>query len=176
MKPIQLLPLLATALLIGWFAPGLPSDADHPGKASANQADDAASLAAMHSKDGWLAGQTVLRREDDGHFYADAYIDGGSYRFLVDTGASVIALTGSDAEAMGLEWDEAQLKPIGKGASGTVYGVATKIPHIEVGGFEAQNVPATIIPEGLHVSLLGQSFLSRIDNVEISGDEMRLGG
>jgi aspartyl protease family protein len=47
---------------------------------------------------------------------------------------------------------------------------------MDVGGFEARNVEAAIIPEGLGISLLGQSYLSRIDNVEISDDEMRLGG
>ena len=47
---------------------------------------------------------------------------------------------------------------------------------MEVDGIEAQGVEAAIIPEGLDISLLGQSFLSKIENVQISGDEMRLGG
>ena len=77
---------------------------------------------------------------------------------------------------LGLSWDDSALRPIGRGASGTVYGTPVVLQSLEVGGFEARNVEAAIIPEGLDVSLLGQSFLSKIDNVEISGDEMRLGG
>jgi aspartyl protease family protein len=46
---------------------------------------------------------------------------------------------------------------------------------MEMGGFEAHNAQVAIIPEGLGISLLGQSLLSRISNVSISGDEMRLG-
>jgi len=54
-------------------------------------------------------------------------------------------------------------------------GVGVRLERIEVEGIEARDVEAAIIPEGLDVSLLGQSFLSKIENVEINGDEMRLG-
>lgn len=177
MKPVQLLPLFACALLVGWFAPSLPSS-DSAGKAAGADTSEAEAtrLGVARSQDAWLAGQTVLKRSSDGHFYADGYVDGYSCRFLVDTGASIVALTGADAEAMGLSWDQENLRPIGRGASGTVYGVPTRIEKMEVGGLEARDVQAAIIPDGLDVSLLGQSFLSKIDNVEISGDEMRLGG
>jgi len=95
--------------------------------------------------------------------------------FLVDTGASIVALIGEDAQTMGLYWDESSSQRIGRGASGAVYGVPTTISHMEMGRFEARNVQAAIIPEGLGVSLLGQSFLSRVSDVKIKGNEMRLG-
>ncbi len=178
MRPIQTLPLFASALLVGWLAPGLTVESGSGESAGAvpAQQDDARLAAAQTDKSAWLAGQHVLTRSSDGHFYADAYVDGSSFRLLVDTGASIVALTGSDADAMGLMWDRTSLQPIGRGASGTVHGVPTTIERMEVGGFEARNVQAAIIPDGLDVSLLGQSFLSQINNVEISGDEMRLGG
>ena len=66
-------------------------------------------------------------------------------------------------------------KPIGRGANGVVLGVGVRLERIEVEGIEARDVEAAIIPDGLDVSLLGQSFLSKIENVEISGNEMRLG-
>ena len=131
---------------------------------------------AVNRTEAWLAGQSVLRRQPDGHFYADAIVEGQNIHFLVDTGATIVALTGDDAEALGLYWDDQDLRPIGRGASGIVYGLPATIKVMEVGGLEARNVEAAIIPEGLGVSLLGQSFLSKIDNVEIAGDEMRLGG
>ena len=120
----------------------------------------------------WYAGGHSLQRQSDGHFYANGTVHGTSTQFLVDTGASVIALTGADARAAGLNWSDADIMPIGSGASGTVYGVATMIDEVEIGGLAQRNVRAVIIPEGLEISLLGQSFLSEIKSVEITGDRM----
>ena len=122
---------------------------------------------------GW-SDEFALERQGDGHFYADVNLDGFSTHMLVDTGASVIALTGEDAAAMGLSWDASEIKPVAQGANGPVLGLNISLPRVSVGGFEATNVPALIVPEGLGISLLGQSFLSAIDKVEISGDRMVL--
>ncbi|WP_340587385.1 retropepsin-like aspartic protease family protein [Erythrobacter alti] len=115
-----------------------------------------------------------LDRELDGHFYANVVVDGVPSRMLVDTGASVIALTGDDAVAMGIHWDPNAVSVVAQGASGPVHGVQTRLRHVAVGNFEARDVDALIIPEGLGISLLGQSFLSTIDSVAIAGDEMVL--
>ena len=124
----------------------------------------------------WYGGEAVLDRQSDGHFYAEAYVDGSPVNFLVDTGATVVALTGDDAYNLGIVWSDNEIRQIGHGANGAVYGVHTSIREMELGGFSANNVSAVIIPSGLAVSLLGQSFLSRIENVEITGDQMILGG
>ena len=121
--------------------------------------------------DGW---GTSLPRQGDGHFYADAYVNDVSTRFMVDTGASTIALTGEDAEAIGLYWSDEDVQPVARGASGTVYGVHVTLDQVELGGFEARNLSAIIVPQGLDISLLGQSFLGTIENVHIRGDEMVL--
>lgn len=120
------------------------------------------------------AEEVAFERERDGHFYADVVVDGVSSRMLVDTGASVIALTGEDAMAMGLHWDENDVMPVAQGANGAVHGVHTQLRHVRVGSFEANDVRAMIIPEGLGISLLGQSFLSTIDQVQIADDRMML--
>lgn len=121
------------------------------------------------------AHEVALKRATDGHFYAEVMVDGFPTRMLVDTGASVIALTGDDARALGLYWDESDLAPVAQGAGGPVMGINTNLPRVAVGSFEAQNVGAIIVPDGLHVSLLGQSFLSTIDNVRITDGRMMLG-
>lgn len=120
----------------------------------------------------WFAGDHTLTREADGHFYAAAHIDGAPVRMMVDTGASVIALTANDAYAAGLHWDDSEVSHIGQGASGPVYGVQTRLREVEIGGMTRNNVQAVIVPEGLHISLLGQSYLRQIGAVEISGDQM----
>jgi len=120
------------------------------------------------------AEEVTLDRENDGHFYANVVIEGVPSRMLVDTGASLIALTGDDAAAMGLHWDPNAVGVVAQGASGPVHGVQTRFNTVTLGNFEARDVDALIIPEGLGISLLGQSFLSTVDTVEISGDQMVL--
>ncbi len=124
----------------------------------------------------WYAGDHTLSRQSDGHFYASATVDGVPVRMMVDTGASVIALTASDASAIGIRWDESQVRHIGQGANGAVYGVNTRLDEVEIGGMVRRNVSAVIIPQGLGVSLLGQSYLSQIDAVEIADDRMIMSG
>ncbi len=116
----------------------------------------------------------VLAREADGHFYASVMIDGQPFRMLVDTGASVVALTGADAEAMGLSWNESDVRPVAQGASGPVEGVVATLGSVTLGDHEAPDVQAIIIPEGLGISLLGQSFLGTLGSVRISDDQMIL--
>lgn len=124
-------------------------------------------------KTGWYGGAMVLNRAGDGHFYVDAQVEAGDYHMLVDTGASVVALTGDDARAIGFDWDADSLAPVAQGASGPVMGVPVTIPRISVGDFEAHDVEAIVVPD-LGVSLLGQSFLRQVPNVTISDDKLTL--
>lgn len=172
-----ILVLAATAAVIGWFAPDLRIGESQLAAAGTSATPEAAKseVDGEARRRAWLSGETVLQREADGHFYADALVASYRARFLVDTGASIVALTASDAEAMGLAWREDDLVAVGRGASGTVYGVPVKLERVELGAFEARDVQAAIVPEGLGVSLLGQSFLSKLDGVRIEGDRMFIG-
>lgn len=119
---------------------------------------------------------TELRRAGDGHFYAGVSVSGRPVTMLVDTGASTVALTGDDARSAGLQWDAGQLGIVAQGASGPIRGVSITLDRLTLGGHEVRNVDAVIIPEGLPVSLLGQSFLSTIEPVRIEKERMILGG
>lgn len=164
--------VLAVGALVGWFAPGAPETRDGaPSSALAPAPLAAPSLAAPPA---WHGGPLVLPRAGDGHFYADVRIDARDYRMLVDTGASVVALTGEDARDMGLHWDPNALAPVAQGASGPVLGVPVMLDSVAVGDFEASSVQAVIVPDGLPVSLLGQTFLSQVPKVQISGDDLTL--
>ena len=117
---------------------------------------------------------TAIVRAPDGHFYVDALVDGQRVHFLIDTGASMVALTSDDARRVGLNFSPAEFTTIGRGASGEVRGKPITLDRIAIAGGEARQVPAAIVGEGLGVSLLGQSFLSRIESVAIDGDRMTL--
>lgn len=175
MKMGGIIAIGAFACLIGAFMPGRqePRDAAREGSGAGALAASQGSDAESRSAD-YLIGEMVLQQQADGHFYASPRVNMVAIDALVDTGASVIALTGSDAEAIGLSWDPNAVRVIGQGASGDVMGVPVRLERVELGTFEVRDVDAVIIPEGLHVTLLGQSFLSRIPSVEIADGQMSL--
>ncbi len=114
-----------------------------------------------------------LKREFNGHFYADVEINGAPVRVLVDTGASGIALSRSDAQRAGLAVSAGMFNVVGKGADGDVHGEYVTLDRVSLGATTAEQVPAVVLDAG-EQSLLGQSFLSKFESVEISGDTMVL--
>ena len=117
--------------------------------------------------------ETRLGREEDGHFYVHAEVNGELVRFLVDTGASGVALPVESAERLGIDFSEADFEVVGTGASGPVRGQRVLLDSVEVDGKRVSEVEGAVI-EGLEVPLLGQSYLSRIGSVEMSGETMTL--
>ena len=174
MKMAGILTLAGVACAIGALMPGEQVPAETAAAPSHAEAQAKASAAFGEARQDYLSGDIVLSRQMDGHFYASPAINAVRIETLVDTGATVIALTAADADAAGVRWDESEVRPVGRGANGTIMGVPVTLDRVELGTFEVHDVPAIVIPEGLDVTLLGQAFLSRIPNVAISDDEMRL--
>ena len=115
----------------------------------------------------------TLQRQYDGHFYADAQINGTTVRMLVDTGASGIALTRDDARKAGIGISIGMPNVVGQGAGGAVKGEYVMLDRVSLGSASAQSVPAVVL-DGGGQSLLGQSFLSKFASVEMRGDTMVL--
>ena len=112
--------LIFAGLTIGGVAAVFSSGGSVPAKprpavavASASPSASQVPAAAAPSS----SGSTELRRAGDGHFYAGVSVGGNPVTMLVDTGASVIALTGADARAAGLDWNPIQLGVVANGAS-----------------------------------------------------------
>lgn len=107
-----------------------------------------------------------------GHYMADGQINGGAIRFLVDTGATAIAIPASDAERLRIDYRKGR-----RGTTQTAGGPATayvvRLDSVRVGGIEVQNVDAIVIEHGLTVALLGNTFLSRMD-MRLEGQTMTL--
>ena len=119
-------------------------------------------------------GETVLEREANGHFYTHAKVnDSELIHFIVDTGASVVALTVDDARRLGIDVDPSEFTVVGEGASGLVRGKDVMLKSVEVDGKRVENVRGVVL-EGSRLSLLGQAYLTRMGEVEMSGDYMVL--
>lgn len=120
------------------------------------------------------SGETVLTRQPDGHFYAELQVNGHPVRFLIDTGASGIALTREDAERAGIAVDPSRFEVVGSGASGPVRGQRVRLDDLRLDLKQASAIDAAVLDDGLDISLLGQSFLARYATVQIEGDRMLL--
>jgi aspartyl protease family protein len=118
-------------------------------------------------------GETVLKRRGNGHFYVDADVNGELVNFVVDTGAFGVILPVETARRLNIPFDEGDFQVIGSGASGPVRGKTITLDRVSVDGKEIRRVEGAIA-EGLDVPLLGQTYLSRLTSVEMSGEYMRL--
>lgn len=117
--------------------------------------------------------ETVIRPDSRGHFFAFAEVDGEMTKFLVDTGADMVALTIDDARRAKVKFDPARFEVVARGASGDVMGQRVMIDDIVLDGKRVRDVHGAVI-EDLDVSLLGQSYLRKLRSVHLTGDEMRL--
>lgn len=115
-----------------------------------------------------------FRATNTGHFYVDGKINGAEIHFLVDSGASVVVLTRQDAERAGITVTELDFTHPTQTANGLMFSASVTIPRIEVGPIVVDNVSAVVSREGLIHSLLGMSFLSRLKEWRVEGDQLIL--
>lgn len=109
-----------------------------------------------------------LRKENDGHYWATAAVNDMPVKFLVDTGASLVALTKRDARRIGIDLDNLLRNAEVRTAAGRVKAATTVIDEIVIDGVTVKNVSAVIIEDGLEHSLLGMSFLNRLEGWDVT--------
>ncbi|MBO9713066.1 MAG: TIGR02281 family clan AA aspartic protease [Sphingomonas sp.] len=144
-----------------------------PSKPPAPRAAQPAGAAVAEAAEVQKPVETVIQRDGNGHFFAHAQVNDEPIRFLVDTGADMVALTVQDARRAHVKFDPVDFRVIGSGASGAVRGAAVVLDEVVLDGKRVTDVHGAVV-EGLDVSLLGQSYLRKIGSVHLSGDEMRL--
>jgi aspartyl protease family protein len=109
----------------------------------------------------------VISPDARGHFQVDGDVDGRRIGFMVDTGASTVALRLRDAERLSIHPARRDYSVSVATANGTVRAAQVTLDRVEVGGVTVRNVAALVIPdEALGENLLGLSFLSRLRRFE----------
>jgi aspartyl protease family protein len=106
--------------------------------------------------------QATLAADPNGHFVTDGAVNGNPVRFLVDTGATSIALPGREAERLGIDYRKGA-RGMTHTANGPVAVYRVTLDRVRLGGIELRMVEAVVIEQGLDIALLGMSFLSRVE-------------
>lgn len=111
-------------------------------------------------------GPGAVLKAADGHYWAAGEVNGQTITFLVDTGATAVALTPSDAERLGLRPRELAYSYRVVTAGGQARAAAVTLPSITVAGARLEQVDALVIEKGLETSLLGMTYLGRLARFE----------
>ena len=166
--------LLAGCLLIagalGHF--GRTGDAGPEPAAQARQAPEPPVSQAAQS--GATGDELIVRAGPNGHFMVDAVVDGVEIRFLVDTGATSVVLTAEDAERLGYRLDGLEYSERFQTANGEILGAPVVLPELRIGDLEIEDVRSSVIRAPLSTSLLGMTFLSRLESFEVRDEALIL--
>lgn len=119
----------------------------------------------------------TIRGDRNGHFSADGRIDGTRISFMVDTGASLVALREEDAERVGIHVRRSDFTGRTSTANGTGSYAPVRIKSLRIGEIEVRDVEAAVIARGqLGTNLLGMSFLKRLRGFDIADNRINLRG
>jgi aspartyl protease family protein len=119
-------------------------------------------------------GETRVRMAPDGHYWLRAEINGHTANFLVDTGATLTAVSTETAAAAGLEPRQAGLPVRMQTANGAVAADLTTIDELRFGNVVARGLDAVIAPGLGPTNVIGMNFLSRLASVRLEGETMIL--
>jgi aspartyl protease family protein len=117
-----------------------------------------------------VVGEEVrIRMAGDGHFWAKARINGVERRMLIDSGASVTAISDATAEAASVERNTIAAPIIMQTANGATAAYPATIEKLSVGDIDARNLKVVISPALGRVDILGMNFLSKLQSWRVEG-------
>lgn len=111
-------------------------------------------------------GAAQIVKAADGHFWAEAKVDGRAVRFLIDTGATAVALSQTDAKRLGIDTRALDYSYKVMTASGETRAASVKLASVSVAGAQVRDVEALVVEKGLETSLLGMSYLGRLSSFQ----------
>jgi aspartyl protease family protein len=118
-------------------------------------------------------GTVVKIKKTEGHFIAKAKVNGKNIHMIVDTGASTVVLRSEDARRAGIALNALNYTVPVETANGRAFAARVKLDKVSLGELTLEKVDALVTkPGALHQSLLGMSFLSRLQSYEFSGNQL----
>ena len=123
----------------------------------------------------FIDGNSIILSVDmDGHFYANGKANGKSLRFMIDTGASDVMLTPRDAAHLGIDIRRLLFTKTYRTPSGIGLGAPYRLDSLTIGPLEYTNVAVSINKTDMATSLLGMSFLERLESFKFRGSKLYL--
>lgn len=120
-------------------------------------------------------GIMMLPEDGRGHFVASALINGIQVQSIIDTGASVIAMSQEDASRIGIYPKPNEFTLTLQTAGGVVAAAPVKLRDVRLGGILVRDIDAVVLPPGkLKGTLLGMSFLRRLSSFQVAGGSLVL--
>ncbi len=118
-------------------------------------------------------GTIVKIKKIEGHFIATAKVNGRTVHMIVDTGASTVVLRSEDARRAGIQLNALSYTVPVETANGRAFAARVRLDKVSLGELTLDQVDALVTkPGALHQSLLGMSFLSRLQSYEFSGNQL----
>ncbi len=118
------------------------------------------------------AQRIVLTADSQGHFMPPGQINGRAVQFMVDTGATLVILSESDAKRINLKYEQGQKVRVST-ANGGAVGYQVKLDSVKLGDAQVYAVPAIVLPQAMPYVLLGNSFLTRFQ-MQRQNDQLTL--
>ncbi|NKK76477.1 TIGR02281 family clan AA aspartic protease [Rhizobium leguminosarum] len=119
--------------------------------------------------------EIILHKLLNGHFKADVAVNGQTVEMLVDTGASMVALSREDAERIGIDLSRLTYSMTIMTANGRGRAAPVTLDQVAIGPIIRNNVAASVAEDGrLDQSLLGMSFLETLGSLQMQTDELRM--
>jgi aspartyl protease family protein len=134
---------------------------------------DARGGASTETAAGSAPNTIVYTANQRGHVILDAAVNGVPIRFLVDTGASLVTLTPEDARAAGITPGELVFNERANTANGTARMAPVTLREVRLDQLSIYDVPAAVL-ENLNISLLGMSFLGRLQSYEMRDGKLTI--
>lgn len=110
-----------------------------------------------------------IQMADDGHFWADAQVNGNAVRFMIDSGATTTAMSRSAATAAGITINESGFPISIETANGTVEARRARIDSMTLGSIRAEDLAVVVASEFGDTSVLGMNFLSQLESWRVEG-------
>ena len=121
-----------------------------------------------------VGGTLRVPKSADGHFWVTADVDGASIRFLIDSGATTIALSEQAARAAGVDVDAGGFPVMINTANGAIEARRARIERLELGPIVARDMAAVVSPSFGEMNVLGMNFLSALRSWRVEGDMLVL--
>jgi aspartyl protease family protein len=162
--------LAGCLLLLGVMKWGSEQVAEPGADFGLEQSQNAGSAPAQIARTTATGAEMVIPAGRNGHFLVTAEVEDVEILFLVDTGASQVILTVEDAERLGHRVETLEFSDRFQTANGAIRGAPLLLSELRIGDLEIEDVRASVIRAPMSTSLLGMSFLSRLEGYEV-GEE-----